>query len=300
MIIQHNIPLINSERQYGMVTRNQANSSEKLSSGYRINRSADDAAGISISEKMRRQIHGLTQASMNCQDGISLAQVADGALNEVHDILHRGTELSVMAANETLSDDDRQTIQKEISSILDEITALKNRATFNEIKVLDGGTLSTSNYSIRQDMFTNGRFDDSRLSEGSFDLVIQAGSESGQTIEVRLSSISLENMGLDDVDVSRKDQTTDGPLEAIDKFKEALNFVSKERSRMGAYQNRFQHTIKNLDTIVENTTSSESLIRDTDMAKEMITYSGNRILTDAGHSIMAQASKTNEAVMTLL
>ncbi len=156
MIIQHNISAMNAHREYGITTGKRAKSSEKLSSGYRINRAADDAAGLAISEKMRRQIRGLTQASDNCMDGISLVQVADGAMAEIHDMLHRGTELGIKAANDTLTAEDRRYIQVEINQILDELDSIKDKTTFNEIKVLCGGEGASANYNMEDGAILTG------------------------------------------------------------------------------------------------------------------------------------------------
>ena len=245
MVIQHNISSMNANRQYGISTGVQAKASEKLQSGYRINRGADDAAGLAISEKMRRQISGLNQASFNCQDAISLVQVCDGALSEVHDLLQRGSELSVKAANDTLTEDDRKFIQADIDAILEQIDSIRDSTSFNEIKVLKGGVTGT-NYDSRIGDPTEG---------GAYDLVIQAGSESDHEVGIKLTDLDRNHMGLINVDVTGPRENL-GPEDAITKFKDSLFFISQERSRMGAYQNRFEHTIRNL-----NTTQTATLIK---------------------------------------
>lgn len=480
MVVQHNLLAGNANRMNGINTGKRAKLTEKLSSGYRINRAADDAAGLSISEKMRRQIRGLTQASANAQDGISLVQIADGAMNEVHEMLHRGTELSVKAANETLTEVDREYIQAEIEQLVEEIDSISDRTDFNGIQVLkgkdvpyeessgeviisgglpdwikidaateagkhmdsvhttwenfeDGGittlveitheaaTLDFSqftgsaaqldelegqgfyttcctcqnHYSIRftkdttssmkqsgdhfiysigignvtnvDDLLnaivdgteggnpnrhytkieadlTNkkliiyddrsntsnpkngnttgkwtgwdhpqfnttaggnyGKFgpgtayakEDAGALVAPSEIAIQIGAEAGQHLKMELPSISSITLGVKWVDVS----TVDGASDAITTFKNAVGYVSKERSRMGAYQNRLEHTIKNLDNVVENTQAAESLIRDTNMADLMVEYANQNILLQASQSMLAQANQVNQGVLSLL
>lgn len=494
--VQHNLFAMNASRQTKIVSGKKAKHTEKLSSGYRINRAADDAAGLSISEKMRRQIRGLTQASQNCSDGISMVQTADGALAEVHDMLHRGTELSIKAANGTLTQEDRDYIQEEIAQLKTEIDSISDRTTFNEIKILRGGItettgenkviitgdmptwvglssttqleddfvtddfqttykytdpdpaigdttidlniehagasvdfsaftgtqdqidelvgngfhttcctcdahysiqftnettssvetsginyiykvgigdlqgktgedlvnriLSATNGGLMTDHYTNLKANPTNLSEllvydvrpsktrnelfptGATDITypggvstdtsfgtvarptsgmgkfgpgyaeadlnaittsstptkidIQAGAEAGQHIEIILPSISTAILGISNTDVS----SVTGADNAITSFKNAVEHVSRERSRMGAYQNRLEHTIQNLDNIVENTTNAESVIRDTDMASEMVSYSNTNILQQAGNSILAQANQSSQNILALL
>lgn len=476
MIVQHNLLAMNTNRMFNLNNKKKAKLTEKLSSGYRINRSADDAAGLAISEKMRRQIRGLTQASQNAEDGISMVQIADGAMAEVQEMLHRGTELSVKAANGTLTDVDRSYIQKEIRQIKEEINGIGERTTFNEIQILKGkdvpkidgqsnvvikgsmptwaamrsngnlgetytttetyeladgttGTASidheaatidfsafdgsqkmiddlagngfyttcctcTNHYSIRfTDSTTNsvdtsgghyiysigikgatdaeellkriiqgtengypqrhytklamdttktqliiyddrsmkaqpggttgakwpnwsnpafnitaggeyGKFgpgtaysaDDTSIFRDPTQIALQIGAEAGQHMDIDLPSISTGALGIANVNLS----TQAGADSAIDSFKSALHYVSEERSRMGAYQNRLEHTIKNLDNVVENTQSAESVIRDTDMATMMVEYSNLNILTQAGQAMMAQANQMNQGVLQLL
>jgi len=266
-VVQHNVTAMNANRQLGITTGIQAKSSEKLSSGYKINRAADDAAGLAISEKMRRQIRGLTQASANAQDGISAVQTAEGALNEVHDMLQRMDELATKAANGTLQDDDKAYIQQEVKALISEIDRTASNTTFNEKNLLDGTFSGVG---------------------------LQVGADSGQKISVDIAAMTANGIGVDGVDVS---SDADG---AISTIKDAITKVSSQRADLGAIQNRLEHTIKNLDNVNENTTAAESQIRDTDMASEMVKYSNNNILAQAGQSMLAQANQSNQGVLSLL
>ncbi len=486
MVIQHNIAGMNANRQLNITTGIQAKSSEKLSSGYRINRAADDAAGLAISEKMRRQIRGLTQASSNAQDGISLVQVADGGMAEVHDMLQRGNELAVKAANGTLTDEDRNYIQLEIDQIKAEIDAINGKTTFNEIYVLRGTDTETttsgvdivgglpdwvgidsasssagnmaSEYTTQvdytlitgegdeavttsgtadikhaatmldfsaydpsklEDMIDQGfyctcctcnnhysvKFTDSdpssnpetsgthyiysvnisdaqngndivqkiistignrprnhytlfegngsqlilydgrskeenpypgaeydstqwpksgislqafntkpsatrglfgqgvaeahtETTKGTKNLILQVGAdnEDSDHLLIELPYISAKTCSIEGVSV----MTQTLAQSAINSFKAGIAYVSEQRSRMGAYQNRLEHTVRNLDNVVENTQAAETQIRDTDMATEMVKYSNNNILMQAGQAMLAQANQTNQGVMALL
>ena len=274
MVVQHNLTAMNSSRMLNITTDSQAKSTEKLSSGYKINRAADDAAGLAISEKMRRQIRGLTQASANAQDGISCVQTAEGALAEVHDMLQRMTELAVKAANGTQTSADRGYINQEVQALVSEIDRVASTTTFNEQKLLDGN-------------FKN--------------VGLQVGAESKQLITLNISGMSAKGLGLRTgagISVGGKDGSN--AQAAIDLIKKALATVSSQRADLGAVQNRLEHTIKNLDNVVENTTSAESSIRDTDMATEMVRYSNNNILAQAGQSMLAQANQANQGVLSLL
>ncbi|WP_027216533.1 flagellin [Butyrivibrio fibrisolvens] len=273
MVVQHNVTAMNANRQLGITTGIQAKSSEKLSSGYKINRAADDAAGLAISEKMRRQVRGLTQASANAQDGISAVQTAEGALNEVHDMLQRMNELATKAANDTLQSTDRDYIQSEIDALTTEITRTASATEFNNQPLL------------------NGSFTGKKLQVGT-------ETESTNQITVTISSMSASSIGVGSVSVSGSDGTD--ARSAMSSIKVALESVSQQRSDLGAIQNRLEHTIKNLDNVAENTQAAESLIRDTDMAKEMVKYSNNNILAQAGQSMLAQANQTNQGVLSLL
>ena len=265
MVVQHNLTAMNSNRMLGVTTGTQAKSTEKLSSGYKINRAADDAAGLSISEKMRRQVRGLTQASANAQDGISCVQTAEGALAEVHDMLQRMNELAIKASNDTMTSDDRSYIDAEVQQLKTEIDRVKSTTTFNEMNLLDG-TFSGKN--------------------------LQVGAEKQQFIEISIGSMACSAIGVSGTSVS----DASAAQNAIDEIKNALKSVSQQRSSLGAIQNRLEHTIKNLDNVVENTTAAESAIRDTDMATEMVKYSNNNILAQAGTAMLAQANQSNQNV----
>ena len=273
MVVQHNITAMNSNRQLGITTGIQAKSSEKLASGYKINRAADDAAGLAISEKMRRQVRGLTQASANAQDGISAVQTAEGALNEVHEMLQRMNELATKAANDTLQSTDRDYIQSEVDALKTEITRTAEATEFNNQKLLDGSFSKKS-------------------------LQVGSETEARNQIEVSISSMSATSIGVGSTSVAGTDGST--ARNAMSEIKVALESISKQRSDLGAIQNRLEHTIKNLDNVVENTQSAESQIRDTDMATEMVKYSNNNILAQAGQSMLAQANQSNQGVLSLL
>jgi flagellin len=271
MVVQHNLTAMNSNRMLGLTTSTQAKSTEKLSSGYKINRAADDAAGLAISEKMRRQIRGLTQASSNAQDGVSAVQTAEGALNEVHDMLQRMNELAVKSANDTNMSEDRDYIQSEINALVSEIDRVSATTTFNNQTLLSGG-------------FTGKK------------LQVGAESASQNQITISISAMDAKGLGVSGLSVS----TQANSLSAIDKIKSAIKTLSAQRSDLGAIQNRLEHTINNLDNVVENTTAAESSIRDTDMAKEMVRYSNNNILAQAGQAMLAQANQSNQGVLSLL
>ena len=409
MVVQHNLTAMNSNRMLGVTTSTQAKSTEKLSSGYKINRAADDAAGLSICEKMRKQIRGLTQASSNAQDGISAVQTAEGALNEVQDMLQRMNELAVKAANGTNSEDDRNYIQDEVNQLIKEIDRVSTTTKFNETYLLKGDdavkfTESTDkkmtvaqanggnpakitfsvagtktedgksdatfnvfgkNYSVRIEEDdtdatiatklakamnadklsdeTAGEFNAEATNDGgitltaattknidrtkfvtdteftvkgtgvlTLDLHVGADSTSDNQISVDIKQMSADVLGLktgnsttgtnagdhDTLLVNGKDDKH--ARDAIDTIASALQEVSKQRSALGAAQNRLEHTISNLDNVVENTTSAESSIRDTDMATEMVKYSNNNILAQAGQAMLAQANQSNQGVLSLL
>ena len=271
MIVQHNLTAMNSNRMLGITTDAQAKSTEKLSSGYKINRAADDAAGLAISEKMRRQIKGLTQASANAQDGISCVQTAEGALTEVHDMLQRMNTLAVQASNDTMTSTDRQYLDQEVKALISEINRVASTTTFNEQNLLSGD-------------FQNKN--------------LQVGAESGQFIKIDIKAMNASSLGVKAVTVSGNNNSS--AEAAISTIKKAIASVSSQRADLGAVQNRLEHTIKNLDNVVENTTAAESQIRDTDMATEMVAYSNANILAQAGTSMLAQANQSNQNVLSLL
>jgi len=242
---------------------------EKLSSGYRINRAGDDAAGLAISEKMRGQIRGLEMASKNAQDGISLIQTAEGALNETHAILQRMRELAVQSATDTNTDEDRIELQKEVAQLLSEIDRISSDTEFNTKKLLDG-TLSGA--------------------------IFQIGANSGQTTTLTIGDMSSTGLGVNAVSISAQDVAS----AAITTIQDAIDSVSSERAMLGAIQNRLEHTINNLGTSAENLTASESRIRDVDMAKEMMEFTKNSILQQAAQAMLAQANMQPQGVLQLL
>ena len=436
MVVQHNITAMNANRMLGVTSGLQAKSTEKLSSGYKINRAADDAAGLSISEKMRKQIRGLSQASDNAEDGISCVQTAEGALTEVHSMLQRMNELAVKAGNGTMSEDDRQNVQDEIDQLVDEIDRVSETTKFNETYLLKGDDTSNGNtksleanaeigqidgltvtakadktytdnddvkigkvivkssdtnvVTVDADNLTeaagniakittdgtevvvtknDGKTDtyatvdkfkaayagldiagagavtisktldtatantddtvtgtytgnlnsykvgdsvnvklavgasgETALSNGSKALLLsfQVGADttSENKISVTMDSMSAKSIGVDGIKVTGSDSTNAD--KAVDTISDAIKKVSKQRSALGAVQNRLEHTISNLDNVVENTTSAESRIRDTDMAEEMVSYSKNNILMQAGQSMLAQANQQNQGLLSLL
>lgn len=274
MVVQHNLTAANTNRQLGITTSGLQKSTEKLSSGYKINRAADDAAGLSISEKMRNQIRGLNKASDNAQDGISLVQTAEGALNEVHSMLQRMSELSVQAANGTNDTTDRSSINDEIQQLKTEIQRVGSTTQFNKMNILDG-TFSTQANKL-----------------------LQVGANANQTIRIDIDA--LQSVVGSSLKANLKTETATNAQSAIGVVQNSIEKLSKLRSKLGAVQNRLEHTVANLDNISENTQSSESRIRDTDMAEEMVQYSKNNILQQAGQSMLAQANQANQGVLSLL
>ena len=273
MVVQHNLRAMNSNRMLGLTNASQSKSTEKLSSGYKINRAADDAAGLSISEKMRRQIRGLSQASLNAQEGISMVQAAEGALTEVHDMLQRMGELSVKAETGTLTDVDRGYINQEITQLKTEITRIATNTSFNEKKLLDGSLNAADGETVN----------------------IQVDAEASKYI-----SFNIESMKADDLQVTGNTTSAANAATLNGQVKAAITAVSNQRSLLGAVQNRLEHTVNNLDNVVENTTAAESQIRDTDMASEMVKYSNNNILAQAGQAMLAQSNQANQGVLSLL
>lgn len=274
MVVQHNLTAANTNRQLGITTSGLQKSTEKLSSGYKINRAADDAAGLSISEKMRNQIRGLNKASDNAQDGISLVQTAEGALNEVHSMLQRMSELSVQAANGTNDTTDRRSINDEVQQLKTEIQRVSSTTQFNKMNILDGTFSAGANK------------------------LLQVGANANQTIRIDIDA--LQSVVGSSLTNGLKTETATNAQSAITVVQSSIEKLSKLRSKLGAVQNRLEHTVANLDNISENTQSSESRIRDTDMAEEMVQYSKNNILQQAGQSMLAQANQANQGVLSLL
>jgi flagellin len=275
MIIQHNMAAANTNRQLGITTGNIAKSTEKLSSGFKINRAGDNAAGLTISEKMRAQIRGLEQASANAQDGISLIQTAEGALNETQSILQRMRELAVQASNDTNVSVDRVAIKKELNALIDEVDRIASDTEFNKMKLLNG----------------------SLAGEGK-KLNLQVGANQGQKIELEIKSMDVA--GLELAVISDEVENHEKATEYITTIQDALDKVSAARSDLGALQNRLEHTIANADNTAENLQAAESRIRDVDMAKEMVKFAKDTILQQAAQSMLAQANQQTQGVLALL
>ncbi len=392
MVVQHNLTAMNSNRQLGITTGMQAKSAEKLSSGYRINRAGDDAAGLKISEKMRSQIRGLNKASTNAQDGVSLIQTAEGALNEAHSILQRMNELAVQGANDTNQDIDRDAINEELDALTEELDRISQTTQFNKQNLLDGNfkdknlqvgananqkieisidnmnaeSLGLGKEQIKQGGSTptkvvyNGMsytYDKTKTKESnaalaaskimgsikkdvkSADFTLQTDTVTGSTYYEatidgkvkRFAKASLAQKAYvsDQQKIAKEAITEDfqkyvvtshtnatsgageyrnkarvddyeAANNTITAVQEAINRVSTQRSALGAIQNRLEHTIANLDNVSENTQAAESRIRDTDMAAEMVEYSKNNILAQAGQSMLAQANQATQGVLSLL
>ncbi|AND42221.1 flagellin [Cytobacillus oceanisediminis] len=291
MRINHNIAALNTYRQLNSASGAQSKSMEKLSSGLRINNAADDAAGLAISEKMRGQIRGLDMAAKNAQDGISLIQTSEGALNETHSVLQRMRELAVQSANDTNTDTDRGELQKELNELIDEVDRIAGQTQFNTKTLMDGT------------FKTNG-------------LKFQIGANATQNIELKINDMQSTAIGTLAADgtvatalstLKSTDLTADAGIlnqgkadAAITVINDAIEQVSAERSKLGAYQNRLDHTINNLNTSSENLTAAESRIRDVDMAKEMMNQTKNSILSQAAQAMLAQANQQPQGVLQLL
>lgn len=284
MRINTNISALNAWKNLSITHNHMTKSLEKLSSGYRINRAADDAAGLAISEKMKAQTRGLRQAVRNAQDGISLIQTAEGALNEVHAILQRMRELVVQAGNGIYESDDLQMIQDEINQLVNEINEISTRTEFNTKKLLDGP--------VGEDTTDP---DNPVLS-----ISLQIGANAGQVMEISIAKMDSESLGVQGVNIVSPTEGTDdidAPIDAIDG---AIKLVSQERSKLGAYQNRLEHTINNLNTAAENLEAAGSRIRDVDMALEMANFTRHQILQAAGTAMLAQANLTPQSILKLL
>jgi len=275
MRINNNLMALNTHRQLSIVNDASSKSMEKLSSGYRINRAGDDAAGLSISEKMRAQIRGLNQASRNAQDGISMIQTAEGALQETQSILQRMRELAVQAANDTNVDADRSAIQDELSTLIEEIDRIATSTTFNEKKLLNGS-----------------------LSDATKAVNFQIGADKEVSMSLTIGKMDSEALNVNKVSnsVSNYSDATN----AIETIDAAIKKVSKERSKLGANQNRLEHTINNLNNAAENIQASESRIRDVDMAQEMMQLTKYNILQQAAQAMLAQANQVPQGVLQLL
>ncbi|WP_339060493.1 flagellin [Tepidibacillus marianensis] len=269
MRINHNIAALNTYRQLSNNGVNTQKSLEKLSSGLRINKAGDDAAGLAISEKMRGQIRGLDMASRNAQDGISLIQTAEGALNETQSILQRMRELAVQSANDTNTDNDRIALNKEVVALKAEIGRIASDTEYNTQTLLDG-------------TFTGKQ--------------IQIGANQVQNLTVTIAKMNASGLGVNSLTIS----TLAGASAAISTIDKAISAVSGQRASLGAVQNRLEHTINNLGTSTENLTAAESRIRDVDMAKEMMEFTKNNILNQAAQAMLAQANQLPQGVLQLL
>ena len=362
MVVQHNLTAMNSNRQLGIITSSQAKSSEKLSSGYKINRAADDAAGLKISEKMRSQIRGLNRASSNAQDGVSLIQTAEGALNEAHSILQRMNELAVQGANDTNQTIDRDAINQELDALVEEIDRISETTQFNKQGLLDG-SFTGKNLQVGANQNQKITINIAQMNARAIGLSkVQVGATSGYfatnektAIKKATASgdlrVSIRNLASKNATVAALTSngtiyyktangtkvTASGAVRAcvgakasmaaqifnvasksatsvvgpnvtdyqqaqgtIEMVQNAINNVSSQRAALGALQNRLEHTIANLDNVSENTQAAESRIRDTDMASEMVEYSKNNILAQAGQSMLAQANQSTQGVLSLL
>ncbi len=285
MRIQHNITALNSHRNLTNNNSSLTKNLEKLSSGYRINRAGDDAAGLAISEKMRAQITGLQTAQKNSEDGVSLVQTAEGALTEVHSMLNRMVELATQSANGTYSSTNRTEMQKEIKALRAEINRISNTANFNGTTLFSG------------------------LGGDTKEVAIHAGETSklANQIKITLQSMNTKNMGKDlvsgkviDIEKDVNIETATQARDSIDIINSAIDAISSMRSDFGALQNRLEHTINNLGVQTENLSAAESRIRDVDMAKEMMAYTKNNILVQASQAMLAQANQVPQGVLQLL
>ena len=270
MVIQHNIAANNAYRNLSMNSTSSQKNLEKLSSGYRINRSADDAAGLAISEQMRSKINGLDQATQNAQDGIGLIQTAEGALTETHNMLQRLVTLSTQAANGTYNTTARSSIKEEVEELKHEITRIADTTDYNGVKPIATGATKP--------------------------ITLQIGPTSGEILTVAVSELNANKLGISGIVVTSVSKANT----AITKLNNAINQVSKHRAKLGAAQNRLEHTINNLKVTSENMTSAESRIRDTDMAKEIAAFTKNNILNQAAQSMLAQANQQPQGVLSLL
>ena len=279
MVVQHNLQAANTNRMLGSNVKAVSKATEKLSSGYQVNRAADDAAGLSISEKMRNQIRGINQSVKNAEDGVSLIQTAEGNMGEVHSILQRMGELATKAANDVNAKEDRDAIQDEINELASEIDSISSKAAFNGPKLLTGDFKSKH---------------------------LQVGANAKENMEITIKTMNCKALlGATGAEIAGADSpvkmgTHSAASAAMSKISIAIKTVSAARSSLGAKQNRLEYTIDNLENYSENLTSAESQIRDTDMATEMTNYTKNNILQQAAQSMLAQANQSTQGVLSLL
>jgi len=272
MVVQHNMQAVNANRMLGGNVKAVAKNTEKLSSGYKVNRAADDAAGLSISEKMRNQIRGINQAVKNSEDGQYLIQTAEGNMNEIHSILQRMGELANKAANDVNATVDRTSIQDELTQLSSEIDSIAKKAQFNGTYLLSGG-----------------------MASGKY---LQVGANSGENMMISIKKMDAASLGVANTSLGVSSHANASKV--MSTITSAVKLVSAARSKLGALQNRLDYTVNNLQNYSENLTSAESNIRDTDMATEMVNYSKNNILQQAAQSMLAQANQSNQGVLSLL
>ena len=285
MIINHNLSAMYASRQECLTNSSLFNNMEKLSSGQRINRASDDAAGLAVSEKMRSQIRGLNKASENIQNGISFIQTTEGYLQETTDIIHRIRELAVQSSNGIYSDEDRMQIQVEVSSLIDEVDRIASAAQFNGMNMLTGRfARPTGENAVTGSMW------------------FHIGANMDQRTQVYIGTMSATALGLKNLgDESKLSLAApDDANRAIGTLDEALKKINKQRADLGAYQNRLEKTVVGLDIGAENLQASESRIRDTDMAEEMVDFTKNQVLSQAGTAMLAQANQSSQNVLSLL
>jgi flagellin len=287
MIINHNMSAMYANRTLGVTDIEVGKNIEKLSSGMKINRAGDDASGLAVSEKLRSQIRGLNQAEKNIQNGVAFIQVTEGYLQETQDIMHRMRELSVQSANGIYSDEDRMQIQVEVSQLIDEIDRIASHAQFNGMNLLTG--------SFARD--TTGQAGGTKIMQ------FQVGANMDQNERVYIGAMTSKALGIvgaqganDSVTISSPDAAN----KSIGIIDAALKIVSKQRADLGAYQNRFEMAAKGVAIASENMQASESRIRDTDMASEMVLYTKNQVLMNSGAAMLAQANTRSNSIMTLL
>jgi flagellin len=285
MIINHNLSAMFADRSLRTVNDEASKSMEKLSSGMRINRAGDDASGLAVSEKMRSQIRGLERASKNAQDGISLIQTTEGYLQESQDIIQRLRELAVQASNGVYTAEDRMQIQVEVSQLVDEIDRIASHAQFNGLNLLTGRFARDGGENVVT---------------GS--MWFHIGSNMDQRVQVFIGTMTAKALGVRAIGDNSilSFESPDGANRAIGTLDQALKRVNKQRADLGAYQNRLEHAVKGIDVGAENLQAAESRIRDTDMASEMVTYTKNRILAQAGNAMLAQANQKTQQVLSLL
>lgn len=269
MIIYHNISALYANRQLFDTGLGLDKNIEKLSSGMRINKAGDDASGLAVSEKMRSQVRGLNRARQNAQDGISFVQVAEGATQEIHSILHRQRELAIQAANGIYTPEDRAMIQVEVSQLTQEIDRIATQTQFNKMLVLNGNASNVN---------------------------IHVGANPDQSYSISVRSMTASSLGVQNASISTPEMANS----LLTRVDNAVNMVSKQRADLGAYQSRLESTMRNLSVASENTQAAESRIRDTDMASEMVNFVRNQILTRTGAAMLAQANLKSQAVLALL